>query len=77
MLQGKAALGQGDVLTHPQHQLLSSTLPEEKTKPVLGVKGLRSEMRHRWASVERVPNCRVAELQQELGKEIEGWSGCA
>lgn len=72
-------MGQWDVLTHPQSQLLCPTLPEEKTKPipVSGIKGLSREIRHSWASGEGFPNCRVAELQQELGKGVEGWSRCA
>lgn len=72
---GQAALGQQDGLTHPESQLLSPTLPEEKISS--GVKGLSREMRHSWVSGEGILNCRVAELYQELGKVVEGWSRCA
>lgn len=72
---GQAALGQQDILTHPQSQLPSPTLPEEKT--LSGAKGLSREMRHSWVSGEGIPNCRVAELYQKLGKAVEGWSRCA
>lgn len=73
----QAAVGQWDVLTHPQSQVLSPTQPEAKTKHVSGVKGVSREISHRWTSGEGIPNCRVAELYQEVGKGVEGWSWCA
>lgn len=43
----QAAVGQWDLLTHTQNQLLSPTRPEEKTKHVSGVKGVSGEISHR------------------------------
>lgn len=60
---------QWEVLTHPKIQLISLTQTKEKTKCVSGVKeGLNREMRNSWAFREGVPNCGVAELQQEQSK---------
>lgn len=70
----QAAVGQWDMLTHPQSQLLNPTQPEEKTKHVSGVKEVSREISHRWTSGEGIPNCRVAELHQEGGKGLEDWS---
>lgn len=70
----QGAVGQWDVLTHPQSQPLSPTRPEEKTKHVSGVKAVRMETSHSWNSGEGIPNCRVAELDQEVGKGMEDWS---
>lgn len=64
----QAAVGQWDVLTHPQSQLLSPSQPEEKTKHVAGVKGVSRNISHRRTSGEGIPNCRVAELDQEVEK---------
>lgn len=43
----QTAVGQWDVLIHPQSQFLNPTQPEEKTKHLSGVKGVSREISHR------------------------------